>query len=716
MQDDELNRLFQGGDTKPSEAAKAAAKRAAMAEFKAVQEEKLVVDKKELSFFQVLSLLWRPTKGKQSQDEDANMKDLPKPWLLGGMATVTVAVFAVLVIGTESRINTEPKLDEVSPEFYEQLKDSEVRVNSPSPTSSEDVAAPPPVREEELAVVSSLPSKKPARQEFDDASASPASLPQEVAEAEPSGLQEAMAQAPDLSRLSAGATADASAERKKELALNKAKQQVMERRVAPSSPAVEPYLPVQQEHRDQFEHFEINPVKLVSEEPVSTFSADVDTASYSFVRRSLNSGRLPPKDAVRIEEMLNYFDYNYPVPKNRKQPFEPSLTVIDSPWAEGKKLVHIGIKGYELEAKQKPRSHLTFLLDVSGSMSSADKLPLVKQSMNLLLSTLDEDDTVAIAVYAGAAGTVLEPTKVKEKQKILDAMNRLQAGGSTAGAQGIQLAYSLAESTFDKNAVNRIILATDGDFNVGITDREELTGFVERKRDQGIYLTILGFGRGNYQDQLMQSLAQNGNGTAAYIDTLSEAQKVLVDEASSTLFPIAKDVKLQVEFNPAAVKEYRLIGYETRALNREDFNNDKVDAGELGAGHSVTAIYEITPQGGAGMVDELRYAKKEAVERAAPQEYGFLKIRYKLPSESKSRLIEKAIPFIEDNDKNLAAEAEFATAVVGFAQLLKEPKYLGDWSYEQALQLALRSKGDDEYGYRSEFVQLIRKAQVASSM
>jgi Ca-activated chloride channel family protein len=474
--------------------------------------------------------------------------------------------------------------------------------------------------------------------------------------------------------------------------------------------------------RDSFEKFEQNPVKLVSEEPVSTFSVDVDTASYSFVRRQLNNGVLPQLDAVRAEELINYFDYDYPLPDSRERPFQPTVAVADSPWAEGRKLVHIGIKGFDLKPQEKPRSNLVFLLDVSGSMNSPDKLPLVKQSMELLLNTLDADDTVAIAVYAGAAGTVLEPTPVKEKQKILDAMNQLSAGGSTAGAQGIRLAYELAQSQFDESAINRVILATDGDFNVGITNQRELQGFIERKRDKGIFLSVLGFGQGNYQDSLMQTLAQNGNGVAAYIDTLSEAQKVLVHEATSTLFPIAKDVKIQLEFNPATVAEYRLIGYETRHLNREDFNNDAVDAGDIGAGHTVTAIYEITPAGSeARLIDASRYQKSPAkTGEATDAEYAFLKIRYKLPDQDKSHLITQPISGQQELDQldsaTLEQEVEFATAVAGFAQLLKGGKYTNDYSYDDVITLAQQSKGSDAYGYRTEFVQLARKAKTASAM
>jgi len=467
--------------------------------------------------------------------------------------------------------------------------------------------------------------------------------------------------------------------------------------------------------RDQFEAFEENRVKLVSDEPVSTFSADVDTASYSFVRRMLNNGVLPQGDAVRAEEMINYFDYSYALPATRSQPFAPTVTVTDSPWADGRKLMHIGIKGYDIAPGTAPRSNLVFLLDVSGSMNNPNKLPLVKQSMELLLSTLKPDDTVAIAVYAGAAGTVLEPTKVSEKQKILDAMQRLKAGGSTAGAQGVRLAYELAATSFDSEAVNRVILATDGDFNVGITDQRELKSFIERKREEGIYLSVLGFGQGNYRDALMQTLAQNGNGTAAYIDTLSEAQKVLVEEATSTLFPIARDVKFQVEFNPAAVSEYRLIGYETRHLNREDFNNDAVDAGDIGAGHTVTAIYEFTPTGSdARYFEERRYLRPAPMPSGSAGEYAFLKIRYKLPEEDTSRLITR--PVTRADEGRLTGDTGFATAVAGFAQVLKGGKYVGDYSYDDVIELALKSRGDDAYGYRTEFVQLARKAKTAAAM
>ncbi len=301
-------------------------------------------------------------------------------------------------------------------------------------------------------------------------------------------------------------------------------------------------------------------------EPVSTFSIDVDTASYAFVRRALNAGQLPPKDAVRVEEMINYFPYSYPGPESAETPFKPTVSVFQSPWNKTNKLVHVAIKGYDLKSTERPRANLVFLMDVSGSMGPADRLPLVKNAFRLLVDQLKPDDTVGIVTYASGSGIALEPTKVAEKSKILAAIDRLGAGGSTAGAAGIADAYRLAEAAFDQKAVNRVILATDGDFNVGITDQSELKGFIERKRQSGIFLSILGVGQGNHNDALMQTLAQNGNGTAAYVDTLTEARKVLVDESSSTLFTIAKDVKLQIEWNPAQVAEYRLIGYETRTL------------------------------------------------------------------------------------------------------------------------------------------------------
>lgn len=485
--------------------------------------------------------------------------------------------------------------------------------------------------------------------------------------------------------------------------------------IAPYPPIPHPLpepMPPQKVDNDKFEDHKISSIKQVSEEPVSTFSVDVDTASYSFVRRQLNNGILPNPDAVRIEEMVNYFPYDYEGPRDVETPFNANVAVVDSPWKEGNKLIHIGIKGYDIDKDEQPRSNLVFLLDVSGSMNQPDKLPLLKNSFKLLLNTLKPDDTISIVTYAGRAGTALEPTKVRDKNKILNALESLRAGGSTAGAAGIQGAYALAEENFDKDGVNRIILATDGDFNVGMWSNEELKELIEKKRESGIFLSVLGFGQGNLNDHLMQTLAQNGNGIAAHIDSLSEAQKVLVDEATSSLFPIAKDVKLQVEFNPEIVSEYRLIGYETRELAREDFNNDKVDAGDIGAGHTVTAIYEIVPKGsGNELYGQSRYAKTEESKMQSDfgNEYAFLKMRYKLPNEDKSTLV--TTPITTKDEARIKGDTSFALAVAGFGQLLKDDKYMADFDYDDVLELAKDGKGDDPYGYRAEFISLVRLAE-----
>jgi len=468
--------------------------------------------------------------------------------------------------------------------------------------------------------------------------------------------------------------------------------------------------------RDQFDTIDTNPVKQVKEDPVSTFSIDVDTASYAFVRRQINYGVLPQENAVRIEEMINYFDYDYAVPVARTRPFQPTLAVYPTPWNPDSKLLHIGIKGYDIVPEEKPGSNLVFLIDVSGSMGDQDKLPLLKNSFRLLVNSLDEEDTVAIVVYAGAAGTVLEPTSIKEKGKILAAIDQMQAGGSTAGGEGIQKAYDLAEANFKKDGVNRIILATDGDFNVGIYDDEELKSYIGRKRKSGIFLSVLGFGQGNYNDALMQKLAQNGNGNASYIDNLNEARKVLVDEAGSTLFTIARDVKLQIEFNPKLVAEYRLIGYESRMLKREDFNNDKVDAGDIGSGHTVTAIYEIIPVGSKGrQVDDLRYGskekeKEEAKSELSDSEYAFLKIRYKLPESEKSELI--TTPVNKECEyaqlDQVPADVRFAASVAAFGQVLRGGTYTDQFTYDDIIKLAESTVGNDKFGYRHEFLGLVR--------
>lgn len=472
--------------------------------------------------------------------------------------------------------------------------------------------------------------------------------------------------------------------------------------------------------RDKFEKFSNNVVKSVAQNPVSTFSIDVDTASYSFVRRTLEAGRLPQANAVRVEEMINYFSYNYPAADDATKPFKPTIAVYPTPWNVNTKLLHIGLKGHTIVPANKPASNLVFLIDVSGSMHSRDKLPLLKSAFRLLVNQLGADDTVSIVTYAGRAGTVLEPTKVSDKHKILAALENLRSGGSTAGAKGIRQAYALAERSFKKKGVNRVILATDGDFNVGITGRDKLKAYIAEKRKSGVFLSVLGFGRGNYNDALMQTLAQNGNGTAAYIDTLKEAHKVLVTEAHSTLFTIAKDVKIQVEFNPAKISSYRLVGYETRHLNRADFNNDKVDAGDIGSGHTVTAIYEITlADAKSKQIDDLRYrANTPAAKPAADtgNEYAHLKLRYKLPGKDTSTLM--SVPITTDMEvsdtKQLSGDFQFGASVAAFAQKLRGVSHLSDHSYDRILELAKRGRGEDVYGYRSEFMSLVRLAKSLS--
>ncbi|MBW7947009.1 MAG: VWA domain-containing protein [Sphingomonadaceae bacterium] len=474
--------------------------------------------------------------------------------------------------------------------------------------------------------------------------------------------------------------------------------------------------------RDRFASVAENAFKVVREEPVSTFSIDVDTASYGFVRASLGRGVLPQPAAVRTEEMVNYFPYDYARPAAAEQPFSTNLSMFPSPWAEGRKIVRIGIRGYAIETAARPRANLVFLIDTSGSMNAANKLPLVRQSLAMLVDQLGADDHVAIVTYAGSAGVALEPTPASQKRKILAVIDRLGAGGSTAGAEGIRQAYALAAQNIDPDGVNRVILATDGDFNVGITSENELKGFVERERGKGIFLSVLGFGMGNYNDALMQALAQNGNGAAAYIDTVAEARKTLVEEATSTLFPIAKDVKIQVEFNPAAVAEYRLVGYETRMLNRDDFDNDTVDAGDVGSGQTVTALYEIVPVGGPRTIGDLRYSEDgSAAGRPAAAEggeYGFVKIRYKLPKSETSRLISAPITTASEvrRFEDAPQDARFAAGVAAFAELVRGGRYRGTMTYDDVIRIASASRGNDAFGYRTEFVQLVRAAKTASSM
>jgi Ca-activated chloride channel family protein len=461
-----------------------------------------------------------------------------------------------------------------------------------------------------------------------------------------------------------------------------------------------------------------NPVKQVATDPVSTFSIDVDTASYANVRKFLADGHLPPRDAVRVEELVNYFDYGYAPPASPDTPFAVHVTVTPSPWAPGREIIHVGLQGYDIPRADQPPMNLVFLMDVSGSMDAPDKLPLVQKALNLLIDQLRPEDRVAIAVYAGAAGAVLPPTPGNQKLKIRCAVESVHAGGSTAGGEGLALAYAMAEEGFDKAAVNRVILMTDGDFNVGIADPEKLEDFVAEKRRTGVYLSVYGFGRGNYNDVMMQTLSQSGNGTAAYIDTLDEARRLFRDDFSGSIFPIADDVKIQVEFNPARIAEYRLIGYETRLLDRSDFNNDQVDAGEVGAGASVTALYEVTPVGGPRTVDPLRY-QDEAQPAGKDGELAYLKIRYKLPGGAASKLIERPI---DDGDRPAAlAEApeaaRWALAVAAFGQKLRGDPYMAaDFGWDDVLALAQGARGEDPFGLRAEFVQLVRAAETATSV
>jgi len=618
-------------------------------------------------------------------------KSMKLSYVLAGGTSIAVLTFAVINTG-QFRELTRPELIESDTKVVTELAETKKEIRKDQKLDRKAVTLPATVPE----VVGAAKTNTPIV-------ANPKAAPQPARDLAKAG------------RLQDGVLGQVNREMDYMTPVPKKRNSVIAPRPEPSIP---PYF--NQRDRDKFEAITPNPLKQTAKEPVSTFSIDVDTASYSFMRASINRGVLPPKDAVRVEEMINYFPYDYQGPDSKEAPFKTNVTIMPTPWNTSTKLLHIGIKGYDLARQDKPRSNLVFLLDTSGSMNAPNKLPLLKNSFKLLLSTLGPDDTVSIVAYAGSAGTVLEPTKAGDKNKIFAALDRLRAGGSTAGGQGIRLAYQLAEANFDKKGINRIILATDGDFNVGIRDKRQLKGFIERKRKSGVFLSILGFGMGNYNDALMQTLAQNGNGNASYIDNLSEARKVLVQEASSTLFTIAKDVKIQMEFNPQTVSAYRLIGYETRKLNREDFNNDKVDAGDIGAGHTVTAIYEITPVGTEnGMVDPLRYKKlKLANIDISHAEYGFLKLRYKLPDENKSKLIETPVRIENTLTEvtNVPGDVRFATAVAAYGQLLRGGKYTGSYSYDDVIKLALSAKGKDTYGYRSEFINLVRLAGTAAKM
>ena len=472
------------------------------------------------------------------------------------------------------------------------------------------------------------------------------------------------------------------------------------------------------ESREAYDRIYENDFLAVADAPLSTFSVDVDTASYSNMRRFLHDGALPPADAVRIEELVNYFDYDYEAPIG-DHPFSVTTEVGECPWADGHKLVHVGLKGKVIDAAETPPRNLVFLLDVSGSMNDADKLPLLKRGLRLLVDQLDERDTVSIVVYAGASGVVLEPTKGSDHTQILDALDRLEAGGSTNGGEGIALAYSLARQTFVKGGINRVILATDGDFNVGVTSEGELTRMIEQERESGVFLSVFGFGTGNINDSTMEKLADRGNGNYGYIDSIAEARKLLVEQAGGTLVTIAKDVKIQVEWNPAIVASYRLIGYENRMLAAEDFNDDAKDAGDIGAGHTVTALYEIVPQGAEvvpNKVDPLRYQTGRAPTTAAESaEMAHVKLRYKAPEASASTLLDHTI---RDGGSALASTSEnyrFAAAVAQFGMLLRGSTHKGTSSFDAVKALAEGAMGADPQGHRREFLQLVDRARDLST-
>jgi len=458
-----------------------------------------------------------------------------------------------------------------------------------------------------------------------------------------------------------------------------------------------------------------NKTILTATEPVSTFSVDVDTGAYSNVRRFLQAGQLPPTDAVRIEEMLNYFSYDYPSTATAEQAFNVVTELGPTPWNDNTQLLHVGLQGYIPDDLDARSANLVFLIDVSGSMDQPDKLGLLKSSISMLTHELDQSDTVSMVVYAGSSGTVLEPTPGNQHAKIDRALSRLQAGGSTNGAAGIQLAYELAAEHFIDGGINRVILATDGDFNVGLSDTDALKRLIRQKRDSGIALTTLGFGTGNYNDHLMEQLADTGNGSYAYIDTLGEARKVLVNELTATLLTIAKDVKIQVEFNPAVVSEYRLIGYSNRQLNNEDFNNDKVDAGEIGAGHSVTALYEIALHGSGGeRHTPRRYGQHDldTHKDTKDNEIAELRLRFKMPESSNSRLISQIIR-LEQQQESIAMTTDnfrFSASVAAFGQLLRDNDRVNEFDYAKTRALAASAKGADTFGYRSEYIQLLDMA------
>ena len=469
-----------------------------------------------------------------------------------------------------------------------------------------------------------------------------------------------------------------------------------------------------QTNNEEYSLITENQFNNVKRRPLSTFSIDVDAASYSNIRRILTAGMLPPKDAVRIEEMINYFNYEYAQP-NDQEPISISTEIGNCSWNPEHKLVKIGLKGRSIEAEKLPPNNLVFLIDVSGSMMDENKLPLIKRSFRLLVQQLRPEDKVSIVVYAGSSGLVLSPTSGKEKELIMQKIDVLQAGGSTAGGEGIQLAYDVAKENFMKDGNNRVILATDGDFNVGVSSDAELVSLIEKKRDMGIFLTVLGFGTGNYKDSKMEGLADKGNGNFAYVDNILEAQKVFVKEMGATLNTIAKDVKLQIEFNPVHVKAYRLVGYENRLLADEDFNDDKKDAGELGSGKTVTALYEIIPaksKESIDNIDTLKYQKTVSQDQIALNEMMTIKFRYKDPKGSESKLIVHPLLAQDETEQKSSEDFRFASSVAEFGMILRDSKFKGKANFKNILTAARESKGIDTDGYRAEFIKLVETAEI----
>ena len=472
--------------------------------------------------------------------------------------------------------------------------------------------------------------------------------------------------------------------------------------------------PPQQRNAETYKEIKENSFVAVAQQPVTTFSADVDRAAYANVRRIIGYGQIPPKDAVRIEEMVNYFDYDYPAPEEGSaSPLRVSPELAPAPWNPNHLLLRIGLQAKKIDLAKAPPSNIVFLIDVSGSMDEENKLPLLKSSFKMLLGQLRPDDKIAIVTYANGTKVALPSTSVKDKEKIIKVLDNLYASGGTSGGRGIQLAYEQAQKSFIKNGNNRIILATDGDFNIGINNTTDLEKFIEKQRESGIYMSVLGFGIGNYRDDMAETIADKGNGNYAYIDNITEAKKVLVNELSGTLFAVAKDVKLQLEFNPKYVKEYKLIGYENRMLANEDFTNDKKDAGEIGAGHTVTALYELVPSDGK-VAQSLRYQSQELNEKGKGNELGFLKIRYKDPKVKDAKSVEITEPLVFNKKalKETSTDYRFAASVAEFGILLRDNSNKANATYDQVIELAEGAIGKDPEGYRKEFVRLVKSVKM----